>query len=559
MNKKYLSVLLSISILSIGIISMNLASAQISYTPSSSTGMTSGMNSQTGTLGSNSASSGSSMAGTLTPNSSMQTSSNSPAGTLSGTLGSNLQLNTGSNTVCLNGIMSPQGNCVDAQTGMILGSPSTNVGPSMFAGSAKVTIVSGAGSGGAGGSCAVANNCFSPSSLKISKGDIVTWINADNEIHTVTSGYSTGRDVGTLFDKTITRGNSVSIPFDNVGMINYFCRIHPWLTGQVMVEPTQNGTNSQGGILSTPYASATYGMGSQVSPVSPITNSTVNSQAGTLAPSSSMQSNAGSNPCSTGTLNSQGLCGQPTQSGMSHQGGYMPNSSNQSSPMQGSSSGMSNGMTTGSNSSMTGSNSSMGGTLGSSSGMSNGMTTGSNSSMTGSNSSMGGTLGSSSGMSNGMTTGSNSSMTGSNSSMGGTLGSSSGMSNGMTTGSNSSMTGSNSSMGVTLGPNSTSSTGSNTTTGSKNATGGNSLVFTETGLRTGWGVCWPFWACVPSWGVMNNGQANNATTNTLSISAPSGEYSYTVVSPTGYTASPPSGKLMISGNANQTIHFVANP
>lgn len=100
---------------------------------------------------------------------------------------------------------------------------------------------------------------------------------------------------------------------------------------------------------------------------------------------------------------------------------------------------------------------------------------------------------------------------------------------------------------------------STTKSGSQNTTDSNQLMFTETGLHTGWGACWPFWSCVPSWGVMHNGQTNNSTTDTLSVSAPSGVYSYTVVSPTGYSTSQYPGKLMVSGMANQTIHFVSNP
>jgi hypothetical protein len=156
----------------------------------------------------------------------------------------------------------------------------------------------------------------------------------------------------------------------------------------------------------------------------------------------------------------------------------------------------------------------------------------------------------------------------SNSSMAGTLGPNS-TSSSPSYGAPNSTSGmtSNSSMAGTLGPNSTSSSPSSgslgpagvNSTGSQNATGGNSIVFTETGLRTGWGACWPFWSCVPSWGVTHASQTTNATTDALSISAPSGEYSYSIVSPNGYTASPPTGKLMVNGNTNQTIHFAPNP
>ena len=101
-------------------------------------------------------------------------------------------------------------------------------------------------------------------------------------------------------------------------------------------------------------------------------------------------------------------------------------------------------------------------------------------------------------------------------------------------------------------PNSTSNSSS------QNAIGGNLIIFTETGLRTGWGACWSFWSCVPSWSITHNNQTASSTTNTLSISSPSGDYSYTVVSPREYSATPLSGKLMVNGMTNQTIHFILN-
>lgn len=98
-----------------------------------------------------------------------------------------------------------------------------------------VTISPGAGSGGENGPCVVTNSCFSPSVLNISLDDTVSWKNSDNVIHTVTSGHLTDPQTGRLFDDVISPGNLASYTFRSSGIVDYFCKIHPWLVGQVIV------------------------------------------------------------------------------------------------------------------------------------------------------------------------------------------------------------------------------------------------------------------------------------------------------------------------------------
>jgi len=84
------------------------------------------------------------------------------------------------------------------------------------------------------------------------------------------------------------------------------------------------------------------------------------------------------------------------------------------------------------------------------------------------------------------------------------------------------------------------------------------VIFTESGLPTGVGFCWPFWDCVSKWGVTINGHTNNASTNTISFSLTSSTYPYTIVPPNGYSASPSSGGLLVEGKTNQDITFQKN-
>ncbi len=70
---------------------------------------------------------------------------------------------------------------------------------------------------------------FNPATVNVTGGTTVTWVNEDSMPHTVTS-----RDG--LFDSpTLNRGQRFSYKFDKPGTYGYFCKIHPAMTGQVMV------------------------------------------------------------------------------------------------------------------------------------------------------------------------------------------------------------------------------------------------------------------------------------------------------------------------------------
>jgi len=88
---------------------------------------------------------------------------------------------------------------------------------------------------------------YDPPVLTIKKGDTVTWVNDDREGHTVTSGEGSGRfewmnskNLGTSdgkFDsERFMPKTSWSYVFEETGAFNYFCVIHPWMEGIVVVE-----------------------------------------------------------------------------------------------------------------------------------------------------------------------------------------------------------------------------------------------------------------------------------------------------------------------------------
>ena len=92
---------------------------------------------------------------------------------------------------------------------------------------------------GAGGdqSCVTAKNCFNPNVANIATGDTVTWTNNDSSEHTATSGNPSDMQRGTIFDSGLIKsGGTFSFTFQNSGTYNYFCQIHPWMIGTVIVK-----------------------------------------------------------------------------------------------------------------------------------------------------------------------------------------------------------------------------------------------------------------------------------------------------------------------------------
>lgn len=88
---------------------------------------------------------------------------------------------------------------------------------------------------------------YDPPLINVIVGDTITWYNDDREAHTVTSGDGPGRfgwmsnkDFGKpdgIFDSgRFLPGESWSYQFDDPGTFAYFCTIHPWMDGMIVVE-----------------------------------------------------------------------------------------------------------------------------------------------------------------------------------------------------------------------------------------------------------------------------------------------------------------------------------
>jgi len=113
--------------------------------------------------------------------------------------------------------------------------------PSAFADHSSATVTNAPGSSTPG--CeATAEGCFIPSMVTLDIGGEVTWMNDDTAAHTVTSGTPSDGPSGYFDSSLIMAGASFSHVFEEAGSYDYFCMVHPWMAGMVMVSaPEEHG------------------------------------------------------------------------------------------------------------------------------------------------------------------------------------------------------------------------------------------------------------------------------------------------------------------------------
>ncbi len=83
--------------------------------------------------------------------------------------------------------------------------------------------------------CEETDRCYVPSIIVIDSGSQVTWVNEDSAFHSVTSG--SYDEPSELFDSGhLDPFESYTLDFNEIGTYDYFCTLHPWMKGQVIVE-----------------------------------------------------------------------------------------------------------------------------------------------------------------------------------------------------------------------------------------------------------------------------------------------------------------------------------
>ena len=83
--------------------------------------------------------------------------------------------------------------------------------------------------------CDIEDICYIPPNIVVEKGKSVTWLNEDSSFHSVTSGFYP--EPSGLFDSGhLDPYESYTLSFDEYGVYDYFCTLHPWMKAQVIVE-----------------------------------------------------------------------------------------------------------------------------------------------------------------------------------------------------------------------------------------------------------------------------------------------------------------------------------
>jgi len=110
------------------------------------------------------------------------------------------------------------------------------VAPSAFAahgeGGMSATVENAAGSSTPG----CEPDCFIPSTVVITVGGTVTWENTDTAAHTASAGSPADGPSGVWDSGLVVSGGSYSVTLDDEGTYPYFCMVHPWMEGTVIVE-----------------------------------------------------------------------------------------------------------------------------------------------------------------------------------------------------------------------------------------------------------------------------------------------------------------------------------
>ena len=79
------------------------------------------------------------------------------------------------------------------------------------------------------------NFTFAPQSLTIKAGTTVTWINEDDIPHTVAATAKAFKS------KVLDTDDKFSFTFTTAGSYEYFCSLHPHMTGTIVVESAAGG------------------------------------------------------------------------------------------------------------------------------------------------------------------------------------------------------------------------------------------------------------------------------------------------------------------------------
>ena len=115
-----------------------------------------------------------------------------------------------------------------------------SMSPASFADHSEVTITPISGSGSGSGCELTEDGCYNPSTATVDVGGVVIFSNTDGAAHTFSSGVPSDDIIGLEFDSgMLSAGDSAEWIPENVGEFPYFCMIHPWMDGLIIVQEVE--------------------------------------------------------------------------------------------------------------------------------------------------------------------------------------------------------------------------------------------------------------------------------------------------------------------------------
>ena len=87
----------------------------------------------------------------------------------------------------------------------------------------------------AGPDCGIDNSCYEPFAVSVDVRKKVTWKNLDSYSHTVTSGTPEDGPDGVFDSGLLANYRYFSHTFYESGIYDYYCTLHPWMQGMVVV------------------------------------------------------------------------------------------------------------------------------------------------------------------------------------------------------------------------------------------------------------------------------------------------------------------------------------
>jgi plastocyanin len=100
----------------------------------------------------------------------------------------------------------------------------------VFAGVAALFLLTGTPAAAEEAAVKIGNFTFGPKDLKVKSGTTVIWTNEDDIPHTVTSTTMAFKS------KALDSDDKFSFTFTTPGTYQYFCSLHPHMTGTIVVE-----------------------------------------------------------------------------------------------------------------------------------------------------------------------------------------------------------------------------------------------------------------------------------------------------------------------------------